>query len=102
MPLLDIALAGLITDLDQRGLLDSTLVVVNSEFGRTPKVNAGGGRDHWPRVFSVVLAGGGVKRGQVYGASRRAGRRAGEEPALASRTTPTRSTTSSASTRRRT
>lgn len=69
MPLLDIALAGLVTDLDQRGLLDSTLIVVNSEFGRTPKVNAGGGRDHWPRVFSVVLAGGGVTRGQVYGAS---------------------------------
>jgi hypothetical protein len=59
----------MITDLDRRGLLDSTLVVVNSEFGRTPKVNAGGGRDHWPRVFSIVLAGGGVKRGEVYGAS---------------------------------
>jgi uncharacterized protein (DUF1501 family) len=66
---LDIAFSGLITDLDQRGLLDSTLVVVNSEFGRTPKVNAGGGRDHWPRVFSLVLAGGGIKRGSVYGAS---------------------------------
>lgn len=69
MPLLDIALAGLVTDLDQRGLLDSTLIVVNSEFGRTPKVNAGGGRDHWPRVFSVVFAGGGTKRGLVYGSS---------------------------------
>jgi hypothetical protein len=69
MPLLDIAFSGLITDLDRRGLLDSTLVVVNSEFGRTPKINAGGGRDHWPRVFSIVLAGGGIKRGQVYGAS---------------------------------
>lgn len=69
MPDLDRAFAGLITDLDQRGLLDSTLVVVNSEFGRTPKVNAGGGRDHWPRVFSIVLAGGGIKRGQVYGTS---------------------------------
>ena len=69
MPVLDVALAGLIADLDQRGMLDSTLIVVNSEFGRTPKVNAGGGRDHWPRVFSLVLAGGGVKRGQVYGAS---------------------------------
>jgi hypothetical protein len=69
MPLLDIAFAGLITDLDRRGLLDRTLVVVNSEFGRTPKINAGGGRDHWPRVFSIVLAGGGIKRGQVYGAS---------------------------------
>lgn len=69
MPDLDRAFAGLIRDLDQRGLLDSTLVVVNSEFGRTPKVNAGGGRDHWPRVFSIVMAGGGIKRGQVYGAS---------------------------------
>jgi uncharacterized protein (DUF1501 family) len=69
MPVLDLALAGLITDLDQRGMLDSTLVVVNSEFGRTPKINAGGGRDHWPRVFSVVLAGGGAKRGAIYGAS---------------------------------
>jgi hypothetical protein len=69
MPDLDRAFAGLITDLDRRGMLDSTLVVVNSEFGRTPKINAGGGRDHWPRVFSIVLAGGGIKRGQVYGAS---------------------------------
>lgn len=69
MPDLDRAFAGLIFDLDQRGLLDSTLVVVNSEFGRTPKVNAGGGRDHWPRVFSIVMAGGGIKRGQVYGSS---------------------------------
>jgi hypothetical protein len=69
MPDLDRAFAGLITDLDRLGLLDATLVVVNSEFGRTPKINAGGGRDHWPRVFSVVLAGGGIKRGQVYGGS---------------------------------
>lgn len=69
MPDLDKAFAGLITDLDQRGLLDSTLVMVTSEFGRTPKVNAGGGRDHWPRVFSIVMAGGGIKRGQVYGSS---------------------------------
>jgi uncharacterized protein (DUF1501 family) len=69
MPDFDKAFAGLIRDLDERGLLDSTLVVVNSEFGRTPKVNAGGGRDHWPRVFSVVMAGGGVKRGYLYGSS---------------------------------
>jgi hypothetical protein len=69
MQVLDIALAGLITDLAERGLLDETLVVVNSEFGRTPKVNAGGGRDHWPRVFSIVMAGGGVKKGAVYGES---------------------------------
>lgn len=69
MPDFDRAFAGLITDLDQRGMLDSTLVLVTSEFGRTPRVNAGGGRDHWPRVFSIVMAGGGVKRGNVYGAS---------------------------------
>jgi hypothetical protein len=69
MPLLDIVLSGLLTDLDQRGLLDTTLVVLNSEFGRTPKINAGGGRDHWPRVSTILLAGGGIRRGQVYGAS---------------------------------
>ncbi|MCX7409818.1 MAG: DUF1501 domain-containing protein [Planctomycetales bacterium] len=69
LPDFDKAFAGLISDLDDRGLLDSTLVMVTSEFGRTPKVNAGGGRDHWPRVFSIVLAGGGIKRGQIYGAS---------------------------------
>lgn len=69
MPDLDRGFAGLITDLDQRGMLDSTLVLITSEFGRTPKVNAGGGRDHWPRVFSIVMAGGGVKRGSVFGAS---------------------------------
>jgi uncharacterized protein (DUF1501 family) len=69
MPMLDIALSGLLTDLDQRGLLDSTLVLLNSEFGRTPKINAGGGRDHWPRVFTILLAGGGIKRGQIYGTS---------------------------------
>ena len=69
MPDLDKAFAGLIRDLDQRGMLESTLVLITSEFGRTPKVNAGGGRDHWPRVFSIVMAGGGIKRGQIYGAS---------------------------------
>ncbi|MCR9291251.1 MAG: DUF1501 domain-containing protein [bacterium] len=69
LPDLDRAFAGLITDLDQRGLLDSTLVLLTSEFGRTPRINAGGGRDHWPRVFSIVMAGGGIKRGYVHGAS---------------------------------
>ena len=69
MPDFDRAFAGLVTDLEQRGMLDSTLVLVTSEFGRTPRVNAGGGRDHWPRVFSIVMAGGGTKRGFVYGAS---------------------------------
>jgi uncharacterized protein (DUF1501 family) len=69
LPPFDQAFAALITDLDRRGLLDSTLVMVSSEFGRTPRINADAGRDHWPKVFSVVLAGGGIKRGQIYGAS---------------------------------
>ena len=69
MPALDHAISGLISDLDQRGLLDSTLVMVSSEFGRTPKINATGGRDHWPKVFSVMLAGGGLKKGMIYGSS---------------------------------
>src|SRR5687767_9515742 len=69
MPKLDQAFAALIRDLDQRGMLDSTLVMVTTEFGRTPKINATAGRDHYPKVFSVVLAGGGIKRGHVHGAS---------------------------------
>lgn len=69
LPVFDQAFAMLITDLSQRGLLDSTLVMVSSEFGRTPKINATAGRDHWPKVFSVVLAGGGIKKGIVYGSS---------------------------------
>lgn len=69
LPQFDQAFATLITDLANRGLLDSTLVMVSSEFGRTPKINATAGRDHWPKVFSVVLAGGGIKKGTVYGTS---------------------------------
>ncbi|MFD0895052.1 DUF1501 domain-containing protein [Luteolibacter ambystomatis] len=69
LPPVDKALATLIRDLERRGMLDSTLVVVTSEFGRTPKVNPTGGRDHWPRVFSVMMAGGGVNQGYVHGAS---------------------------------
>ncbi len=69
MPNFDKAYAALIRDLDERGLLDSTLVVVNTEFGRTPKINGTAGRDHWPKVFSIALAGGGLKRGYVHGAS---------------------------------
>jgi uncharacterized protein (DUF1501 family) len=69
VPEFDQAFSTLITDLDQRGLLDSTLVCVASEFGRTPKINNDAGRDHWPKVFSVVMAGGGIKRGFVYGSS---------------------------------
>ena len=69
LPQFDQAYATLINDLDQRGLLDSTIVMISSEFGRTPKINKDAGRDHWPRVFSVVFAGGGFKRGHVYGSS---------------------------------
>jgi uncharacterized protein (DUF1501 family) len=69
MPNFDQAFSTLITDLDTRGLLKRTLVMVSSEFGRTPKINRDAGRDHWPKVFSVALAGGGIKRGEIYGKS---------------------------------
>jgi uncharacterized protein (DUF1501 family) len=66
---LDVALSALLEDLSQRGLLVSTLVVLCSEFGRGPKINGNAGRDHHPRVFSTLLAGGGVKAGYVHGSS---------------------------------
>jgi hypothetical protein len=69
MPIMDRAYAALLEDLAQRGLLDETLVVWMGEFGRTPRINGNGGRDHWGRVFSVALAGGGVRGGYVHGAS---------------------------------
>jgi len=69
LPTFDQAFAALINDLDSRGLLQTTLVIVTTEFGRTPKINATAGRDHWPKVFSIVVAGGGTKRGIVYGSS---------------------------------
>ncbi|MFO0796941.1 MAG: DUF1501 domain-containing protein [Gemmataceae bacterium] len=69
LPAFDQAFAALISDLKSKGMLDSTLVMISSEFGRTPKINGTAGRDHWPKVFSVVLAGGGVKKGFVYGKS---------------------------------
>jgi len=69
LPPVDKAIATLINDLDERGLLDSTMVLLTSEFGRTPKINSNAGRDHWPRVFSVMVAGGGAKRGLIHGSS---------------------------------
>ncbi len=69
LPAFDQAYAALISDLKAKGMLDNTLVMISSEFGRTPKINATAGRDHWPKVFSVVLAGGGIKKGFVYGKS---------------------------------
>jgi hypothetical protein len=69
VPPLDRALSALVSDLDQRGMLEDTLVACLSEFGRTPRFNARAGRDHWGHVFSVALAGGGIKGGVVHGAS---------------------------------
>lgn len=69
MPTLDAAYTALLEDLSDRGMLDDTLVVWMAEFGRTPKINGAGGRDHWGPVFSVALSGGGVKGGSIYGAS---------------------------------
>ena len=73
LPIADRSLAALITDLDERGLLESTLVVAMGEFGRTPKINSGAGRDHWPHCYSVLLAGGGIQGGSIHGASDRSG-----------------------------
>ncbi len=73
LPLLDRALSGLITDLHQRGMDKDVSVVVWGEFGRTPTINAKAGRDHWPRVSCALLAGGGMKHGQVIGATDRLG-----------------------------
>jgi uncharacterized protein (DUF1501 family) len=64
---LDQALASLIEDLKAEGLFEKTLIVLGTEFGRTPKINANGGRDHHPRCFSTMFAGGGITGGQVYG-----------------------------------
>src|SRR5262249_47213786 len=73
LPPTDAAFAALLDDLAERGLLDETLVLLMGEFGRTPRFNSNGGRDHWPSCFSVVLAGGGVKGGRVHGASDKIG-----------------------------
>jgi uncharacterized protein (DUF1501 family) len=69
LPRWDRAYSALIEDLDQRGLLGTTMVIAWGEFGRTPKVNSNAGRDHWPNVFSAAVAGGGIKGGRVVGAS---------------------------------
>ncbi len=73
LPPLDRGLSALVEDLDTRGLLDSTLIVVAGEFGRTPRINASAGRDHWPECASVLLVGGGVVGGAVHGSSDRLG-----------------------------
>ena len=72
-PQFDLGFSALIEDLDQRGLMDETLVVAIGEMGRTPKFNGAGGRDHWGQVFSFVMAGAGIRTAQAYGASDKQG-----------------------------
>src|SRR5262245_26792316 len=71
LPRLDQAVAALLEDLEARGLLETTLVVVVGEFGRTPRVNSNSGRDHYPACYSAMLAGAGIRGGAVHGASDR-------------------------------
>jgi len=80
MPAFDKAFASLIRDLEKRGLLDSTLVLLTTEFGRSPKINGTAGRDHYPKVFSIVMAGGGIKKGCVYGGTDPTGSEPDNEP----------------------
>lgn len=79
-PSFDQAIPALLNDLDGRGLLDSTLVVITTEFGRTPRINPLAGRDHWPNAFSVVMAGGGIKGGQIVGATDKQGAAVADRP----------------------
>jgi hypothetical protein len=77
---LDQCLSALVEDLEVRGMLDDTVVIAWGEFGRTPKINNGAGRDHWPQVGAAWIAGGGLKTGQVIGATNRLGEQAVERP----------------------
>ncbi len=79
-PMLDQTLSALLEDLDQRGLLESTIVIATGEFGRTPDINPRNGRDHWPECWSLVLGGGGIQGGQVVGASDERGAYVADRP----------------------
>jgi hypothetical protein len=81
-PMFDKAYSSLLEDLQERGLLESTMVVAMGEFGRTPKINPAGGRDHWPQVWSVLAAGGGVQGGRVIGKTDEIGAYPVERPVL--------------------
>jgi uncharacterized protein (DUF1501 family) len=80
MPELDRSFAALMLDLGRRGMLDTTLVLVTGEFGRTAEINVNNGRDHWPNCFSLVVAGAGVPKGQIVGASDKDGMYVKERP----------------------
>jgi hypothetical protein len=79
-PMFDMAYSSLLEDLSERGMLENTLVLGMGEFGRTPKINPAGGRDHWPQCWTIHMAGGGVKGGQVYGSSDRWGAEPKDDP----------------------
>ena len=83
IPVVDRALSALLADLDSKGLLDSTLVVLATEFGRTPKITPTGGRNHFPKAFSHLIAGGGIRGGQVYGKTDKTGTAVVENPVTA-------------------
>jgi hypothetical protein len=83
-PMFDRAYSALLDDLQERGMLDSTLVLAMGEFGRTPQLNARGGRDHWPGVWSILFAGAGIRGGQVVGSSDRQGAEPRDRPVSAS------------------
>jgi len=80
LPITEHTLPVFLNDLETRGLLDTTLVVWVGEFGRTPKINKNASRDHWPQCYTVLMAGGGVKRGYVYGASDKHGEYPAKDP----------------------
>jgi len=80
LPTVDKAVATLLKDLDSKGLLDSTIVAIGTEFGRTPNINMNGGRDHYPAAFSTMLAGGGIKGGTVYGSTDGTGKKVKSNP----------------------
>jgi hypothetical protein len=80
LPITEQTLPTLLNDMDERGLLDTTLVIWMGEFGRTPKINTQTSRDHWPQCYTTLLAGGGVKRGFVYGASDKNGAYPSKDP----------------------
>ncbi|MBI3860603.1 MAG: DUF1501 domain-containing protein [Planctomycetia bacterium] len=82
LPQLDLAVGSLLDDLVERGMFERTLVVVMGEFGRSPKVNAGAGRDHWNFCYGLMMAGGGIKPGFVYGASDKTGALPADKPVL--------------------
>ena len=80
LPILDHAIVTFINDLEERGMLDNTSIILWGEFGRTPKINGNAGRDHWPRVAPAIFAGGRMRTGQVIGSTDRTGGEATSRP----------------------